>query len=1061
MKFVHLHVHSHYSLLDGLPKIPDLVQKAKALGMDALALTDHGSLYGAIEFYKTAKQHGIKPIIGVEIYIAARGMKDKQPGLDDKRFHLILLAKNSQGYKNLIKLITLAHLEGFYYKPRADKEALRAYAGGMIALSGCLSGEIPRAIAQKNFERAETLIAEYKDIFGENNFYLEIAHHPNIKLQDEVNQKLIEYSGTFGVPLVATCDTHYIEKDDAKAQDTLMAIQTGARLGEGDRITLLGDDFSLKSPRDIWDTFPYPKAALENTLRIAEQCSVEIELGKIQIPHFPLPEGETADSVLWRMCEENLPKRYPDPSSQVKDRLKYEYSIITQMGFSSYFLIVQDFVNWAKSHGVMVGPGRGSSAGSLIAYLLNITNVDPMKYNLLFERFLNPERVSMPDIDIDFDDRGRDRVLEYVIEKYGKDHVAQIITFGTMAARAAVRDTGRALGIPYGFCDTIAKLIPFGATLEEALISVQELRALYDANADAKTVIDMAKKLEGVARHASTHAAGIVFSKEPLTEIVPLQYATRSQETHGDESSTDSKKQIVTQYEMHAVEDLGLLKMDFLGLKNLSIIDRARELIRARRGKSVNMDKIPADDKKTFTLLQEARTTGVFQLESQGMKRYLKELVPTKFEDIVAMISLFRPGPMELIPEYVARKHGQKKIEYLHPKVEKVLKSTYGIIVYQEQVMDMATELAGLTKGEGYLLIKAVGKKIRSLLDEQKEKFIGGCVKNSVPPQVAQQVWELIEPFARYGFNRAHSTSYALIGYQTAFLKAHFPAEFMAALMTSDLADIERVAFLVDEASHMGLSVLPPTVNDSQKYFTVVSDKEIRFGMLAVKNVGENVVEAIATARGSKPFSSVEDFIHRVKHKDLNKKSIEALMKCGAFDELAERNKLLANVDMLLEYSRETQKVERASQMGLFAAQGIKVGSLQLKDAERASPRQKLAWEKELLGLYVSGHPLAEYKERFSSGIMPINHINNNLLGRSVKVGGILSGVKKIMTKNNAPMAFANLQDFNGMIEVVIFPEKLDQMRSVWQNDNIVLVSGTVDFRNGAYKLICNAAKTI
>lgn len=1059
MKFVHLHTHSHYSLLDGLPKIPELVQKAKSLGMDALALTDHGSLYGAIEFYKTAKKIGVKPIIGAELYVAARSMRDKQPGMDDKRFHIILLAKNDKGYKNLIKLVTVANLEGFYYKPRIDKEALRAYADGLIALSGCLSGEIPRAIAQKNFELAEALIKEYKNIFGPDDFYLEIAHHPNIKLQDEINNKLIEYAERYNVPLVATCDIHYLEKEDAKAQDTLMAIQTGAKLGEGDRLSMVQEDFSFKTADEIYATFPYPKIALENTQKIADRCNVEIELGKIQLPQFPLPKGETADSYLQKLCVENLPKRYPAPTQEVHDRLAYELSVIEKTGFASYFLIVEDFVNWAKTHGVVVGPGRGSAAGSIISYILNITNVDPIQYNLLFERFLNPERVSMPDIDIDFADTGRDRVLEYVINKYGHDRVAQIVTFGTMAARAAVRDTGRALGISYGFCDTLAKLIPFGTGLEEALASVLELQTLYKTNPDAKLILDMAKKLEGVARHASVHACGVVVSKNPLNEIVPLQYATRAQDDNGGE--TTGAKQIVTQYEMHAIEDLGLLKMDFLGLKNLSIIEHTLDLIRARHGKSVNMDKIPLDDKKTFKLLQDARTTGVFQLESAGMKRYLKELVPTEFEDIVAMVSLFRPGPMELIPEFIARKHKRRQVSYLHPKLEPILKSTHGIIIYQEQLMQVANSLAGFTLPQGYTLIKAVGKKIKSLLDEQREKIIAGMVQNGVAQKTAEQIWDFIEPFARYGFNRSHAISYAMVGYHTAFLKAHFPAEFMAALMTSDLADVERIAFLVEEGKNIGIAVLAPTLNESHKTFTVMSDKEIRFGMLAVKNVGENVVEAIIAARGKAHFTSIENFIERVKHKDLNKKSLEALIKCGALDALEERNKLLANLDTLLAYSKEAQQNEHSSQIGLFAAHGMKVGSLKLEDAQPASFRQKLAWEKELLGLYVSGHPLDEYKEKFASGILPIRDITHNILGKSVKVGGILSGVKKIMTKNNEPMAFANLQDFGGVIEVVIFPEKLEKMREIWQDDNIVLVSGKVDLRNGAYKLICNAAKTI
>ena len=1058
MKFVHLHVHSHYSLLDGLPKPAELVAKAKELGMDAVALTDHGSMYGIIEFYKHAKKQGIKPIIGAELYVAPRRMQDKQAGIDDKRFHLTLLAETNAGYKNLIKLVTATNLEGFYYKPRVDKETLATHHEGIIALSGCLSGEIPRAIAGQNFEHAEELIRVYKEIFGPEHFYLELAHHPNIKLQDAVNKKLIEYAERFGLELVATCDVHYLNKDDAKAQDTLMAVQTGAKLGEGDRLSLAQSDFSFKSTEEMYATFPYPKSALANTQAIADRCAVDIELGKIQLPHFDVPHGETQDSYLRKLCMEYMPNRYKEATQEVLDRLDYELSVIITTGFASYFLIVQDFVNWAKSHGVVVGPGRGSAAGSIVSYILNITNVDPIKYDLIFERFLNPERISMPDIDIDFADTGRDKVLEYVAAKYGSDHVGQIITFGTMAARAAVRDTGRALGVAYGFCDTLAKLIPFGSTLTDALASTAELKTLYDTNADAKLVLDMAKKLEGVSRHASVHACGVVVSKDPLAEIVPLQYATRSQEDTGEQNGA---KQIVTQYEMHAIEDLGLLKMDFLGLKNLSIMENTINLIEALHGKRVLLDKIPLDDKKTYKLLQEARTTGVFQLESSGMKRYLKELVPTIFEDIVAMVSLFRPGPMELIPEFIARKHGRSPITYLHPTMEKILKNTYGIIIYQEQLMQIANTLAGLTLPQGYILIKAVGKKIKSLLDEQREKMIMGMTANGVAQKTAEKIWDFIEPFARYGFNRSHAVCYALIGYQTAFLKAHFPAEFLAALMTSDLADIERVAFLVQEAKTMGIEVLPPAINKSKKIFTVVSDKEIRFGLVAVKNVGDNFTEAIIAARGDTPFASIEDFIARTRHKDLNKKSFEALIKCGAMDEMGERNQLLANLEMLLEYARETQKNADSPQIGLFADSDVAMSSVTLKEAAPATRKQKLAWEKELLGLYVSDHPLADYQEQLEKYATPIRDITSNILGKTVKIGGILSNLKKIVTKKGDPMAFANLSDMTGTIEVVIFPETLQKTNGIWQEDAIVAVSGKVDMRDGAYKLIVSTAKAL
>ncbi|MCR4322726.1 MAG: DNA polymerase III subunit alpha, partial [Candidatus Azambacteria bacterium] len=1029
MKFIHLHVHSHYSLLDGLPKPAAIVLKAKELGMDAVALTDHGSMYGIIEFYKQAKKQGIKPIIGAELYVAPRRMQDKQAGIDDKRFHLTLLAETNIGYKNLIKLVTTANLEGFYYKPRLDKEALAKHHEGIIALSGCLSGEIPRAIAGQNFELAEELVSTYKEIFGPQHFYLELAHHPNIKLQDTINKKLIEYAERFGLELVATCDVHYLDKDDAKAQDTLMAVQTGAKLGEGDRISLAQDDFSFKSAEDMYATFPYPKSALENTQKIADRCNVEIELGNIQLPHFTVPEGETQDSYLRNLCMEYLPNRYQNPTKEVLDRLDYELSVIITTGFASYFLIVQDFVNWAKAHNVVVGPGRGSAAGSIVSYILNITNVDPIKYDLIFERFLNPERISMPDIDIDFADTGRDKVLEYVAAKYGSDHVGQIITFGTMAARAAVRDTGRALGITYSLCDTLAKLVPFGSTLQEALDSTAELRTLYDTNTDARLILDMARKLEGVSRHASVHACGVVVSKDPLAEIVPLQYATRAQE---DDDQANGTKQIVTQYEMHAIEDLGLLKMDFLGLKNLSIIENAITIIEARHGKRVNLDKIPLDDKKTYKLFQEARTTGVFQLESAGMKRYLKELVPTEFEDIVAMVALFRPGPMELIPKFIARKHGREPIEHIYPAMGRILKNTYGIMIYQEQVMEIAKEMAGFTLPQADTLRKAIGKKIKSLLEEQRSKLISGMIANGISEKVAQEIWKLIEPFDRYGFNRSHAVCYALIGYQTAFLKAHFPAEFMAALMTSDLADIERVAFLVQEAKTMGIEVLAPAINKSKKIFTVVSDTEIRFGLVAVKNVGKNFVEAIVEARGDTPFASIEDFIKRTQHKDLNKKSFEALIKCGAMDDMGERNQLLANLEMLLEYARETQKNADSPQIGLFGDSEIKINSITLKEAEPATRKQKLAWEKELLGLYISDHPLADYQEQLSKHAIPIRDISSNILGKTVKLGGIISGLKKIVTKKGDPMAFANLQDMTDTIELVIFPETLQKTNGIW-----------------------------
>ncbi len=1059
-KFVHLHNHSHYSLLDGLPKIEDLVLKTKELGMDAVALTDHGYLYGVIEFYKAAKKHNIKPIIGLEVYIAPRRMEDKEAGIDDKKFHLTLLAKNNQGYQNLIQITTQANLKGFYYKPRIDKENLKKYSEGLIALSGCISGEIPRAILTRNFQRAEELIQEYKDIF-KDNFYLELYPHKNIKVSENINQKLIEYSKKFNIPLVATYDVHYIDKEDAKAQDTLMAVQTGAKLGEGDRITLAQDDFSLKSPEDIYKDFPYPKEALENTVKIANQCNVEIELGKIQLPYFPLPEGLTADEYLRELCEKGTKERYKEITKQIRERIEYELDVIKKTGFAAYFLIVQDIVNWAKSNGIVVGPGRGSAAGSIVSYLLKITNIDPLKYDLLFERFLNPSRISMPDIDLDFADTRRDEVIKYATEKYGKDHVAQIITFGTMAARAAVRDTGRALGMSYGFCDQIAKLIPFGSSLKDALINVPELKQLYETNKDAKILIDSAKKLEGVARHASTHACAVVISKEPLTKIVPLQYASRSQ---NDSGAKDGEKQIVTQYEMHAIEDLGLLKMDFLGLKNLSIIERTLKLVEIRKGIKIDIDKIPLDDKKTFALLQRAKTTGVFQLESQGMKRYLKELKPTQLEDIIAMVALYRPGPMDLIPDFIARKHGKKSITYLHPKLKPILENTYGIGVYQEQMMRIARDLAGFSLAEADILRKAIGKKIKELLDEQRDKLISGMIKNGIDKQTAEKIWELFPPFARYGFNRSHAACYGLVGYQTAYLKAHFPAEFMASLLTADLNDVDRVAFLVEEANSMGIEVLPPDVNKSFKHFTVVSDKEIRFGLVAIKGVGEAISDAIIEEREKNgKFKSISDFLLRINHKDLNKKSIESLVKSGALDSLEDRPLLYENLENILNFvkNKGKNKTKNTNQISLFGDIEETNNELCLEQKEsQLTKKEVLLWEKEHLGLYISGHPLDEYKDVIEKALK-IKNITSNILGRNVTLCGMLSNIKKITTKNNDPMAFAQLEDYSDKIELVIFPKAYQKAKDILEEDQIVVVTGRVDLKDGNYKILCSNIKKL
>ena len=1050
MKFTHLHVHSHYSLLDGLPKIGELLDYAKELGMNSVALTDHGALYGAIEFYKKAKEKGIKPIIGAEMYLAFEKISQKRPNIDDKKYHLVLLIKNETGYKNLVKLITKAHLEGFYYKPRIDDDLLKEYSQGLIALSACLQGKIPQLILTNKIKEAQETALFYKEIFGKDNFYLEIQNHPNLPEQKKVNDVLISFSKKLNIPLVATNDCHYLKKEDAEAQDILMLINTGADPNDPERLTMKKDDFSMKTPLEMIEEFKEAPEAIENTQRIVDLCNFEFQLGKTLLPKYEVPEGKTADDFLAELCAQGLRKKYGEnPKKEVIERLNYELGVITQTGFAPYFLIVQDFVNWAKQKRIVVGPGRGSAGGSLVAYLLNITNIDPIKYNLLFERFLNPERVSMPDIDLDFTDRRRDEVIEYVAQKYGRNRVAQIITFGTMAARAVVRDVGRALNYPYSYCDKIAKMIPFGLILDQTLAQVKEFRQLYLEDQKAQKLIDYAKKLEGCARHASTHACGVVISAEPLDNLCPLQHPTQ------DDAA------IVTQYEMHSIEDLGLLKMDFLGLKNLTIIEDTLSRVYVVQNKKIDIDNLPLDDKKTFQLLQKGETVGVFQLESDGMRRYLKELKPTEMEDIIAMVALYRPGPMQLISDYIARKHKKEKIDYLHPKLKSILESTYGIPVYQEQIMEIAKELAGFSLAEADVLRKAIGKKIRSLLLAQKQKFIEGCKKNNIDEMVAQKIWHWIEPFASYSFNRSHAAAYALIAFQTAYLKAYFPVEFMASLLTSEKNDVERIGFLISECKKMGIEVLPPDINESLENFTVSGEKKIRFGLSAIKNVGWNVVQDIVQERKSRgPYQSIGDFLTRISPKVLNKKSMESLIKAGVFDKLGERNQLLFNLEKLLEYAKEHQKNKSNGQKGLF--EGIKFNNnLSLPPADPVSKTEKLNWEKELLGLFVSAHPLEDFKKIFEKKVIPIAKITPAAINKRVKVGGIISGIKKVITKSGLPMIFVKLEDLTNKIEVIAFPKIVERKPTIFQENKIVLISGKVDNRDGTPKIICEEAEEI
>jgi DNA polymerase-3 subunit alpha len=1046
MKFTHLHCHSEYSLLDGLPKIEEILNYCKKLGMDSVALTDHGNISGAVEFYKKAKELGIKPIIGCEVYLAFERMYQKRPKIDDKKYHLVLLVKNETGYKNLVKLITKSYLEGFYYKPRIDEELLSQYAEGLIGLSACLQGKIPQLILAKKIDEAEKTAKKYQEIFGKENFYLELQHHPNLREQKIVNEALIEISKKLKIPLVATNDCHYLRPEDAEAQDILMLINTGADPNDPERLTMRADDFSMRSPEKMMEDFKNVPEAIENTQRIVEACNFEFKLGEIKMPIFKTPNGKSPEEYLEELCYQGLKKRYGEKVEQkILDRLKYELEVIKKTGFASYFLIVQDFVNWAKSQKIVVGPGRGSVGGSLVAFVLGITEIDPLKYDLLFERFLNPERVSPPDIDLDFTDERRGEVIEYLAQKYGRDRVAQIITFGTMAARAVVRDVGRALGYSYSYCDKIAKLIPAHSNLDEALARVAELREIYQADEKAQRLLDLARKLEGRARHASTHACGVVISTLPLDEICPLQHPTQDE------------RAIVTQYGMRSLEDLGLLKIDILGLKNLTLIEETLKKIRAIHKKEIKLDEISFDDKKTYKLFQRGETIGVFQFESEGMRKWLRKLKPNCFDDLVAMIALYRPGPMQFLQDYIDGKFKRKKIEYLHPKLKPILEKTYGVMIYQEQLMEVARSLAGFTLGEADVLRKAVGKKIRELLEAQREKLIEGMIKNGIGKEIAQKIWEWILPFASYGFNKSHSVSYAKIAFYTAFLKAHFPLEFMASLLTSEQADVEKIGFLIEECKRMGIEVLPPDINESFRNFSVVPGKnQIRFGLLAIKNVGENTVEAIVEERKKNgPFNSLTDFLLRIEPKNLNKKSLESMIKAGVFDRFEERNQLLYNLERLLEWNKQNYRMKTQGQMGLFDFWGKRKMEIKLEKTQPATKMQKLSWEKELLGLYVSAHPAEDFKKIFEKKTIPISKITKEMVGKAIRVGGIISSVKKVITRSGSAMFFTKLEDGEGKIEIVFFPSVLTKKSIALKENKPIIVFGRVNEEDGVPKIIC------
>ena len=1083
MGFVHLHVHTQYSLLDGACRIPDLIKKTKDMGMDSIAITDHGSMYGAIEFYKEAVKQGVKPIIGCEVYTAAGSRHDKSKETNGSQGHLLLLAENMTGYRNIMNMVSIGYIEGFYYKPRIDLEVLEKYKDGVIAFSACLAGDIPRALLDGRFEQAVELAKKYLNIFGEGNFYLELQDH-GIREQKELNKRLINLSKQTGIPLVATNDVHYINKEDAESQDVLLCIQTGKTIDEEDRMRFETPEFYLKSPDDMKALFSYIPEAVENTLKIAQRCNVEIEFGKLHLPSFDVPGDIDHFDYLKKLCFEGLEKRYGINASQNKERLEYELNTIKNMGFVDYFLIVWDFIRYARENNIMVGPGRGSAAGSLTAYCLGITNIDPIKYNLIFERFLNPERISMPDIDIDFCYERRQEVIDYVINKYGEDKVAQIITFGTMAARAAVRDVGRALNIPYADVDTVAKLIPFelGMTIDRALEVNTELRNAYENDGVVKKLIDMAKSLEGLPRHASTHAAGVVISKEPISTYVPLQ--------KNDEIVT-------TQFPMGTLEELGLLKMDFLGLRTLTVIRDAVEMIRRYKGIEVDINNIDFEDKKPLELLCSGDTEGVFQLESAGMKQFIKELCPERFEDIIAVISLYRPGPMDQIPKYIKNKNNPDSVVYKHPLLEKILDVTYGCIVYQEQVMQIVRELGGYSLGRADLVRRAMSKKKYDVMEQEKTNFIygitdgngkiivPGAIRNGVDENTAKDIFNEMIDFAKYAFNKSHAAAYAVIAYQTAWLKYYYPTEFMAALLTSVLDNTSKVAQYIQECRRMNIELLPPDVNESYDGFTV-SNNCIRFGLVAVKNVGRAFIKNLIKERDENgKFKSFRDFYERMSSKDLNKRAIESLVKSGAFDCFGiYRSKLLAYYDIIINAVDDEKKRNIEGQISLFnIGQEDKKDEIDediMPDIQEFSIREILTMEKETMGIYLSGHPLDQYKELIDRNadvttmdllsfadetVSDLKNVSGRKLlsdGSVVSLGGMIVNKKLKTTKNNSMMAFITLEDLYGTIEVIVFPKVLERYSRIFAEDNIVIIKGRVSIREEEEpKLICEEARTI
>lgn len=1090
--FVHLHNHTQYSLLDGLTKVPELIKRVKDTGMTAVAMTDHGTLSGTIEFYKEASNNGIKPIVGIETYVAARSLYDKDPAKDKQYYHLILLAMNQQGYQNLLALSTIANLEGFYYKPRIDHQLLAKHNEGLICLSGCASSEIGDALRQGQYDQARQIAEWYKSVFGDR-YYLEIQDHGHPEHpghwqeQKIINDQLIRLSQELDIPAVVTCDAHYLTAGDQDAHEILLCVQTGSFLSDEKRMSLKEFDLHVNKPEEVigrWGK-EYP-TFISNSRAIADRCDLKIELGKILIPKFPVPKGETEKSHLDKLVYHGLAWRYGRKSGkpvsqkqaaglsvaeakksltpEILERAQYELEIIDKMGFNGYFLIIADFVNWGKNQGIVFGPGRGSAAGSIVSYALKITEIDPLAYDLLFERFLNPDRISMPDIDIDIQDSRREEVIQYCVEKYGKERVANIVTFGRMAARNAVRDVSRVLQVPYAEADRLAKMIPPPVQgrhipLATSLKQDRTLKAEYQSNQTARQVFDLAMQLEGTIRSHGVHAAGVVIAPEDIVRYTPLEMA--------------QKGVVATQYSMGPIEQLGLLKMDFLGLSNLTIIKNALRIIKRVYGDDIDIHGIPMDDQKTFELFQRGDTTGVFQFESAGMKRYLKQLKPTEFDDLIAMNALYRPGPMQFIDDYITRKHGERKVTYEHPGLKAALGNTYGVLVYQEQFMQVSKEMCGFTGGQADTLRKAIGKKQRDTMAKMKTAFIEGMMEHSqVTRSFAEKFWVRMEAFADYGFNKSHSAPYAMVAYQTAYLKAHYPAAFMAALMTSDYDDTDRLAIEITECKHMGITVLPPDINESFGEFAVVpGSQQIRFGLNAVKNVGTGVVEEILRARHDGEFANLEDFLARVSNRVVNRKPLESLIKAGAFDRFGERATLLHNLDLILAYAVRLQKQASSGQTDIFGSQVDGVlpqAKLELQLPQVAlTSHEQLTWERELLGLYLSQHPLEAFEAILGEQTVPLNTITAGHHGQQVSIGGAIADFREITTRNGQRMAFVKIEDRFGEIEAVLFPNNYQQTASLWERDRIVLVRGKVSSRDrsgndtGEVKITVDEAREI